>query len=174
MGNWKNGRGVKEWGGTRPAPDTSAAGDAHVAADARAVVPAIDDEVVALWLQADGAVDRGGEEVIVGGSPQWPAQIGGILMAEAGMQRAGAGDPHPIAGFAEVMGHRRDEAELAPGLADADVTGRAAGIVGEVGQGVLFDEAGAGQRQRDILVHKSFADYTQLHNTDQLYSHALS
>src|ERR1700737_2000670 len=36
----------------------SAAGHAHMAADARAIVPAIDDEVVALRLQADGTVDR--------------------------------------------------------------------------------------------------------------------
>src|SRR5258705_12979873 len=101
-----------------------------MAADARAVVPAVDDEVVALWLQADGAVDRGGEEVIVGGSPQWLAQIGGILMAEAGMQRAGAGDPHPIAGFAEVMGHRREEPDLPPVPPDPDERGRAPGFAG--------------------------------------------
>src|SRR5258705_10764643 len=81
----------------------SAAGDAHVAADARAVVPAIDDEVVALGLQADGAVDRGGEEGIVGGSPQWLSQIGGILMAEAGIQPAGAGERHPVVGFTQAL-----------------------------------------------------------------------
>src|SRR5258707_11716515 len=86
----------------------SAAGDAHVAADARAVVPAIDDEVVALRFQADGAVDRRAEQIVVGGGAERFAQIGGILMAETGVQRAGAGDPHPIAGFAEIMGHRRD------------------------------------------------------------------
>ena len=44
-------------------------------------------------------------------------KIGGVLVAEAGVQRAGAGDPHPVAGLAEIMGHRRDEAELAAGLA---------------------------------------------------------
>src|ERR1700682_397838 len=63
----------------------SAAGDAHVAADARTGVPAVDDEVVALRFQADGAVDRQAEELIVGGRPQRLAQIGGILVAEAGM-----------------------------------------------------------------------------------------
>src|SRR5713226_4277566 len=58
-------------GNIRPAAGrggtASAAGDAHMAADARAVVPAIDDEVVALRLQADGAVDRQADELIVGG-----------------------------------------------------------------------------------------------------------
>src|SRR5262245_19969463 len=37
------------------APKISTAGDAHVAADAGAVMPAVDDEVVALRLQPDGA-----------------------------------------------------------------------------------------------------------------------
>src|SRR5882724_4276185 len=83
--------------------EISAAGDAHVAIDAWAIVPAIDDEVVPLRFQADGAVDRGTEEIIVGGRPQRPAQVGSVLMAEAGMQRAGAGDPYPVAGFAEIM-----------------------------------------------------------------------
>src|SRR5882724_2012412 len=85
-----NGKGLREEG-------LSAAGDAHMAADARAVVPAIDDEVMALRFQADGAVDRRAEKAVVGGGPQRFAQVGGILVAEAGMQRAGTGDPHPIA-----------------------------------------------------------------------------
>src|SRR6266404_9619080 len=83
-------------------PEISAAGDAHMAADARAVVPAIDNEVMALRFQADGAVDRRAEKAVVGGGPQRFAQVGGILVAEAGMQRAGTGDPHPIAGLAEI------------------------------------------------------------------------
>jgi hypothetical protein len=39
--------------------EASAAGDAHVPADARAVVPAVDDEVVAFGLQPDGVIDGG-------------------------------------------------------------------------------------------------------------------
>ena len=62
--NWKIGKltGSSGWGLVNPRnpmpAGSSAAGHAHMAADARAVVPAIDDEVVALRLQADGAVDR--------------------------------------------------------------------------------------------------------------------
>ena len=56
-----------------------------MAADARAVMPAIDDEVVALRFQADGAVDRGAEKVIFRGRPERFAQVGGILVAETGM-----------------------------------------------------------------------------------------
>ena len=143
-------------------------------ADARAVVPAIDDEVVAFRLQADGAVDRRGQQIVVGGSPQRLAQIGGILVAEAGVQRAGAGDADPVACFAEVVGHRRDEAELAAGLGDADIAGRAAGVVGEVGQRELLGEPRAQQRQRHILVDAAFADVAHRHHLDQRQCHALA
>ena len=52
------------------------------------------------------------------------------------MQRSGAGDAHAVAGFAEIMRHRRDEAELAAGLVHADITRRSAGVVVEIGQRV--------------------------------------
>src|ERR1700674_629746 len=109
--------------------EISTAGNAHMAADTGAVVPAIDDEIVALGVQADGAVDRCAEQLVIGGGAQRLAQIGGILVAEAGVQRAGTGDPHAVAGLAEIMGHRRNEAELATGLADANVTRGAAGAL---------------------------------------------
>ena len=64
-------------------PENSAAGDAHMAADAGAVVAAIDDEIVALRFGADGAVDRGGEEFVVGGftAPRGSrAYLGALLL----------------------------------------------------------------------------------------------
>src|ERR1700730_14787938 len=173
MDKWTRGQGVADEG-DHAAPETSAAGDAHMPADARAVVPAIDDEVVTLRLQADGAVDRRTEQIIVGGGPQRLAQIGGILVAETGGQRAGAGDPNPVAGFAEIMGHRRNEAELAAGLADAHVAGGAAGVFVEVGQGVLLGKARAEQGQRDVLVDTPLADVAHRHDLDQRQRHALA
>src|SRR6266496_5708451 len=125
------------------APEISTAGNAHMAANTGAVMPAVDDEVVALRLQPDGAVDGGGQQIIVGGGAQRFAQIGGILVAEAGVQRPGAGDPYPVTGLAEIMRHRRDEAELAAGLGNADIAGGAAGIVVEVGQRIVLGKAGA-------------------------------
>src|SRR5437762_9642340 len=104
-------------------PKISTAGNAHVAADTGAVMPAVDDEVMALRLQPDGAIDGGRQQIIVGGGSQRFAQIGGIFVPEAGVQRAGAGDPYPVAGLAEIMRHRRDEAELAAGLGNADIAG---------------------------------------------------
>ena len=60
------------------------------------------------------------------------AQVGGILLAEAHVERAGAGQPHAVAAFAEIMGERRDEAEPAAGLRDPHIARRAAGLVGDV------------------------------------------
>src|SRR3984885_13947722 len=140
-----------------------AAGHAHMAADARAIVPAIDDEVVALRLQANSTVDRRAEQLVVGGGAQRSAQIRSVLVTEAGVQRAGAGNPHPVAGLAKIMRHRRDEAELAAGLIDANVARRAAGVVVEVGQRVVLGETRAEQGQRYILVDASLADVAHLH-----------
>ena len=48
----------------RGAPKISPAGDAHMPADARAVVAAIDDEVVALGLARDRLGDRLVEKLV--------------------------------------------------------------------------------------------------------------
>lgn len=43
------------------------AGDAHMPGHARPVVAAVDDEIVAFRLHADGAVDGGVQQIVVGG-----------------------------------------------------------------------------------------------------------
>src|SRR5947209_7927948 len=99
----------KSLGGS-PRTGGSAAGHAHVAGKRRALVASIDDEVMALGLAGDGLVDGCVQQLIAFRSAQRRAQIGGILLTEAHIERAGAGDADPVAGFAEVMRHRRDEA----------------------------------------------------------------
>ena len=39
------------------------------------------------------------------------AEIGGVLLAQAHEERSGAGEPHAVAAFAEIMRERRDQAE---------------------------------------------------------------
>ena len=90
------------------------------------------------------------------------------------MQCPGAGDPHPVTGLAEIMRHRRDEAELAAGLGNADVAGWAAGIVVEVGQRVVLGEAGTQKRQRYILIDPAFTDVAHRHHFDQRQRHAFA
>ena len=107
----------------------SPAGDAHVARQRGALVPAIDDEIVALGLAGDRLVDGGVEEIVAFGGAQRLAQIGRVVLAEAHIERAGAGDAHAIAGFAEIVGERGDEAEPPAGFANAHVARRSAGTV---------------------------------------------
>src|SRR5262245_44555799 len=114
---------------------TLAAGYVHVAGQRRTLVAAVDDEVVPLGLAGNRLLDRGMQEVIALGGAQRRAQVGGVLLAETHEQRAGAGDAHAIAGFAEIVGKRRDEAEPAAGLGDPHVAGRAAGAIVDLFEG---------------------------------------
>ena len=90
------------------------------------------------------------------------------------MKRPGAGDADPVAGLAEVMGHRRDEAEPAAGFRHVGIARRAARAVGKVGEGVAGREAGADQRQRQILIDPARADVAHRHDLDQGEIHALA
>ena len=94
----------------------SAAGDAHVARDGGAVAAAVDDEVVALGLAADRLVDGGDQRVVRFAGAQRRAQVGRVVLAQAHVEHARAGQPHAVAGFAEIVGHRRDETERTDGL----------------------------------------------------------
>src|SRR3546814_6844641 len=56
---------------------------------------------------------------------------------------AGAGEPHPVAALAEIMGERGDEAQPPAGLLDPHIARRSAGLVIDLGQGPALGEAGA-------------------------------
>ena len=66
---------------SEPCVGGSAAGYAHVAADRRARVAAIDDEVVALGLAPDCLVDRRDEGLVALAPPERRAQVGRVLLA---------------------------------------------------------------------------------------------
>src|SRR5258707_671620 len=97
-------------------PRRLAAGDAHVPRQCRPLVAPVDDEVVALGLARNGVLDGGVEQLIALRRAQRAAQIGGVLLPEAHVEGAGTGEAHPIAGFAEIVRQRRDEAEASAGL----------------------------------------------------------
>src|SRR5579872_1839474 len=135
IGKSANGRGINRLRRSEAAGST--AGHAHMPVNARSVVPAIDDEVVAFRLRSDGAVDGRGQKSVIGGGTQGFAQIRGVLMPEAGVKGSGAGDAHAVARLAEIMRHRRDEAEFAGGLLDADIARGPARRLVEIGEGVV-------------------------------------
>ena len=72
---------------------------------------AVDDEVVALGLARDRLLDGALEALVALGGAQRRAQVGGVLLAEAHVERAGAGDADAVAALAEIVGQRRDEAD---------------------------------------------------------------
>src|SRR6185295_4616256 len=67
-----------------------AAGHAHMAGDRGPGVAAVDDEVVALGLAADRLAHGRLQELVALARPQRRAQIGGVILAEAHIERAGA------------------------------------------------------------------------------------
>ena len=103
---------------------------------------------------------------------QGRAQVGGVLLSQAHVERAGAGQAHPVAAFAEIVGHRRDETQPPAGLLDFDITRRTAGLVSDVLQRELALEIGPDQRERQILVHAVGIDLAHRHRLDHRHIHA--
>ena len=79
-----------------------------------------------LGLPAIAPLDRLVQQSVVGARAQRRAQIGRVLLAEAHVERARAGEAHAVAALAEIVRERRDEAEPAAGFLDAHVARRAA------------------------------------------------
>src|SRR5262245_36095423 len=76
---------------------TLAARHAHMAGKRRTLMPAVDDEIVPLRLACDRVLDRCTDGSIAFGGAQRRAQIGGVLLPETHIERAGAGEAHPVA-----------------------------------------------------------------------------
>src|SRR5262245_30474595 len=100
---------------------TSTARHAHVARYGRLARAPVDDEVMTLRLARDGLVNGAAKHGLIGAGAQGRTQIGRIVLAEAHVERARAGEPHAITTLTEVVRHRRDETEATAGLLDAHV-----------------------------------------------------
>src|SRR3982750_699018 len=100
-----------------------------MAVEGRALVAAVDDEIMTLGLAQDRLVDGAVEQLVAFGGAQRRPPGGGVPPAEAHVKRAGAGDAHAVAAFAEVVGHRRDETEPPAGFLQLDKTRGSAGTV---------------------------------------------
>src|SRR5690554_3355164 len=95
---------------------------------------AVDDEIMALGLSANGLVNGSREQIVAFRLTQRCAQIGSIFLAEAHEQRSGAGDTHAVAAFAEIVGEGRDKAQSSAGLLHLHIAGGPAGLVRNVDQ----------------------------------------
>src|SRR5690349_3200620 len=109
-----------------------AARNVHVPAQGRAGVAAIENEIVALWLELHGAVE-GGVKRGWSLTPQHLAQIHHVLLAQAQVELAGRGEPDAVAGLAKIVTHRRNKPDQAIGFLDPIVTRRAtAAMIGRL------------------------------------------
>src|SRR5690606_1677786 len=152
-----------------PAADRSCspAGDAHVPRHRYPASAAVDDEVVALRLARDRLADRLVERGVGLAVSHDLPQVGGILLPEAHVERAGAGHANAIARLAEIVRERRDEAEPAAGLPLVEVAGRAAGAVGGFLERPGLCQPRTHQRERQILVEPVVADVAHRHDLDE-------
>src|SRR5215468_5447593 len=157
--------------GTKFAPAASAAGDVHVPRQRRALVAAVNDEVVALGLAGDRLIDGSVKQLIPLRGAQCSAEVGGILLAEAHEQRAGASDAHAIAGFTEIVRQRRNEAEPPAGLGNPHITSRSPGPVIDVVEGETLGKPRPHHGERQILVKPAFADIAKRHHLDERQVH---
>ena len=77
---------------------------AHMPCQRRALVPPIDNEIVAFRLARNRLFDGGVQKIVALGGAQRLAQVGRVFLPEAHIERAGAGDAHAIAGFRRNCG----------------------------------------------------------------------
>ena len=128
---------------------------------------------MALGLARDGRADRFLQHRVIGAGAQGRAQIGHILLAEAHIQLARAGQPHPVAAFAEIMRERRDEADLLPCLFQPHIAGRPARALGQIGEPESFTQPRAQILERPILIKPILiAQIAHRHDLDKGQVHA--
>src|SRR5262249_16230892 len=117
-------------------------------------------------------LDRGVQELISARCAQWSTQVRCILLTQAHVQRAGAGDAHTIARFAEIVCERRDEAEPTTGLGHADVASWSTGAILDISKGEPLPETRTYDRERKVLIKADFSDIPERHYLDQGKIHA--
>src|SRR5882724_7671148 len=128
---------------------------------------AVDDEIVPLRLACDGVVDGAIEQGIVIGAAKRRAQVGCIVLTKAHVERAGACQPYTVAAFAEIVRERRDESQTSAGLGDTNISRRTAGAIITLLQSEVVGQAGANERQGQILIHAIAVDLAERHGLDQ-------
>ncbi len=127
-----------------------------------------------LGLARDRFGNRRIEQIVAFGRPQRRAQIGSVFLPETHVEGSRACHPNAVAGFAEIVGQRRNEAEAAAGLGDVDVARGPAAAIVDILEREAFGQACAHDRQRKVLIEAAFADVAKRHHLDESELHAAS
>ena len=90
-----------------------------------------------------------------------------VFLTQTHIKRAGTSHTHPVAAFAEIMGHWRDKAQAPTGFGYGDITRRAGGDMVTGDQGVFLFQTIPNHCQRQVLFGAITVDITQRHGFDQ-------
>src|SRR5262245_27644094 len=135
---------------------------------------AVDHKVMPFRFAGDGLVDRRIKQLIALGRPQWLTQIGGVALAEAHIERASAGNPNAIAGFAEIVRQRRDKTETSASFLYTHVARRTSRAIVDVLERKPLGQSCAHNRERQILIETRFIDVAEWHDLNYGEIHASS
>src|SRR6476469_2796141 len=105
-----------------------------------------------LGLGRDRRVDGGVKQTVGFACSERRSKIGGILLAEAHIESAGAGHPYSVARLTEIMGERRDETESASGLAHLHVASGTTRAMQALLEGEVVLKPCPHQAERQILL----------------------
>ena len=83
------------------------------------------------------------------------------------MQGAGAGQPHPVAGLAEIVAERCNQAQAATGFGDPHIARRTTGRERQVLQRPETLQLAPHLGQREVLIGAIRLDLAQRHGLDQ-------
>ena len=114
------------------------AGDAHMAGYGWRFGTAIDNEVVAFWLAANGFINRCIKGSVVAIGTKRFAQVCIVILPKAHIQHAGAGHTNAIARFAEIMRKWRNKANALARFSNGCIASRAAGAIVGIFQRVVL------------------------------------
>ena len=79
------------------------------------------EKMVLGGLVENGRADGLQQHFVPGAVPEEGAQIPPGLILEAGLEKSGGGEAHPVAPVTELMGHGADEADLSPEAGNGEV-----------------------------------------------------
>ena len=127
---------------------------------------AVDHEIMALRLARDRFADRAVQLVVVEAFAHRRPQVRRVVLTETHVKHPGASQADAVARLAKIMGERRDEADLAAGFLDRDVSGRTAAAIIGLFQRPGLRQACAHQGQGQVLFQAIGTDIAHRHDLD--------
>src|SRR3982751_6364235 len=81
------------------------------------------------------------------------SSVPAVVLPQAHIHRAGAGDAHAVAAFTEIVRERRDESQPPASFGNMKITGRSARAMPRFFECVTLRQLRAKNRQREVKRH---------------------